>query len=94
MNKIGNLLKKTGFYKTLEILSGNPIILSKFYKRLFKNKSYYNAFSRIKDELISKDLIEIFYSVKNSYYKVRSIKLTQKGVRVKYTLKTLMKLVG
>jgi len=88
-----NLLKKIGFYKTLEILNnrGKSIALRKFYERLFKKKTYYNAFYRIKDEMISKELIAIYYDESD---RVKRIKLTRKGILAKQTLKALVELIG
>jgi len=90
---IGNLLKRIGFYQTLEILSikGDSITLRKFYERLLKKKSYHNAFLRIKSELTSKELILIYYEKSK---RGKRIKLTEKGILVKQTLNALMELIG
>ncbi len=74
-----SLLKKKGFKDTLAVL-----INQKDYqtdKHLFYNElnkfSYYNSFFRVKDELIKKGLIEI-----TNTNKVKTIKLTKKGLDV------------
>lgn len=98
MIETGNLLKKIGFYKTLEILSinGNSIRLREFYEKLLEGKSYHNAFLRIKSEMIEKELINIYYrKIKSKGYpKTKMIKLTPKGITVKQTLKALTGLIG
>lgn len=93
MIETGNLLKKIGFYKTLEILNtrGNAITLRTFHERLFKTKTYYNAFYRIKDDMISKGLVAIYYDESNE---VKRIKLTKKGILAKQTLQALLELIG
>lgn len=98
MNETGNLLKRIGFYKTLEILSikGNSIRLREFYEELLKGKSYHNAFIRIKSEMLKKGLINIYYKEFDykGYSRAKSIKLTKKGILVKQTLQALLELIG
>ncbi len=87
-----NLLKKIGFYKTLEILDekGGGTRLRTFYEKLHENGSYYNAFFRIKDIMILKEIIEIYYGKNN---RVKNIKLTTKGMTIKQTLIALLELM-
>jgi len=94
MIETGNLLRKIGFYKTLEILSikGDSITLREFYERLYKEESYYNAFLRVKDEMVSKGLIVIHYGEESYIFK--RIKLTEKGILAKQTLRALLELIG
>jgi len=82
----GHLLKKRGFYLTLSILpsDGSSIRLSEFFAELIKS-AYYNLFSRIKYELLKKNIIEIAYD-----QKPRCIKLTKNGVVLKHLLKELI----
>lgn len=76
---------KVGFKTALELLSekGKPMPLTNFY-RLFNNLLYYNAFLRIKDYMITHNLITI-YSDKNGI----KIAITTKGIN---TLKKLNEL--
>ncbi len=91
MIKKGDLIRKLGFHQTLGILSiqGKSITLRKFYEKLLEKGSFYNAFIRIKDEMISRDLIIIYYGEGN-----KRIKLTAKGIVVKQTLYALTELIG
>ena len=92
MIETGNIIRKLGFYRILELLSieGNSITLRKFYEKLLKQGSFYNAFIRIKDEMISKDLIIIYYGKTNGG---KRIKLTGKGIVVKQALSGIMELI-
>ncbi len=89
MIKTNNLLKKTGFYQTLEILSSQPVRLGVFYRELNK-ESYWNAFSRIKQEMLNHGIIEIY----RNYNTPRMIKLTRKGVEIKQALQRLIEVIG
>jgi len=84
----GHLLKKLGFYKTINILpgDGSSIRLSEFYAKLLKF-DHYNTFARIKFELLEKGFIEIGYNEKHSRY----IKLTKNGQILKHRLKELIR---
>jgi len=88
-----NLLKRVGFYKTLELLNtqGRAITLRTFYERLLKKGSYYNMFLRIKDTMITKEIIEIYYEKTN---KTKRIRLTKKGITIKQTLNALLEVIG
>lgn len=92
MSKKDNLLKKVGFYKTLEILDiqGRAITLRTFYERLLKRGLYYNAFIRIKDAMMAKEIIEIYYEKTN---RTKRIRLTRKGMTIKQTLNALLGLM-
>ncbi len=81
----GHLLRKIGFYRTLDILPGDggSIKLSEFFAELIKS-AYYNLFLRIKYELLKKNIIEIYNQ------KPRCIKLTKNGVVLKHLLKELI----
>lgn len=83
----GNLLRKIGFYRTLDILpgDGSSIYLNKFYAKLLKFDNY-KTFTRVKSELLKKKIIEIDYDQK----KARRIKLTGNGVVLKFRLKELI----
>jgi len=93
MIEIDNLLKRNGFYKTLEILNskGGSITLREFYERLLDNKCSYNTFLRIKSKMLLKGLIVIYYDESN---RRKKIKLTEQGILAKQTLKILMELIG
>lgn len=83
----GHLLKKSGFYKTINILpsDGRSIRLNEFYAKLTKY-DHYNTFLRIKSELLKKEIIEIDYNKKH----IRYIKLTGNGIVLKLRLKELI----
>lgn len=89
----GNLLKKLGFYQTLDILNtqGSAMSLRTFYERLYEKGSYYNIFYRIKDTMITTGIIEIYYE-KTNYTK--RIRLTKKGITIKQIISSLMELIG
>lgn len=84
----GHLLKKLGFYRTIEILpsDGKSIRLNEFYTKLLKS-DHYNTFARIRFELLEKEIIEIDYNEKH----IRYIRLTRNGVILKLRLKELIK---
>lgn len=88
-----NLLKQIGFYQTLKILdeTGRGIKLRAFYEKLHENGSYYNAVNRVKDTMISKEIIKIYYGKLSPG--VKSIKLTRKGITIKQTLTALLELM-
>ncbi len=82
----GHILRKIGFYKTINILpsDGQPIKLSEFYAKLIKSV-HYNTFIGVKSELLKKKIIEI-YNQKGA----KCIKLTGNGVVLKFRLKELI----
>ena len=83
----GHLLKKIGFYKTINILPSDrkSIKLNEFYAKLIES-DHYNTFLRIKFELLEKEIIEIYYNENH----VRNIRLTGKGVVLKHSVKELI----
>lgn len=94
----GNLLRKTGFYKTLSILpsDGRAIKMSEFHAELIKI-SYYNLFLRVKSDLLQKRIIEIDYKIvkiDHNQKPVRHIGLTKNGVVLKFRLKELIEQIG
>ncbi|MFX1417439.1 MAG: hypothetical protein ACFE9N_00820 [Promethearchaeota archaeon] len=84
------LLKKKGFKDTLHVLINQKDYKTDkhtFYNELNKF-SYYNSFFRVKEELITKGLIEIENTSKLKY-----IKLTDKGLEVYNKLKEINDMV-
>lgn len=83
----GNLLRKLGFYRTMEILpsDGRSIKLNDFYATLIKD-DHYNTFLRVKFDLLGKSIIEIDFNHKH----VRHIRLTGNGVILKLRLKEII----
>lgn len=83
-----SLLRKYGFYRTLDLLSsdGSKIPLEDFYKNL-KETDYYNMFLRIKKPLLRKDIISINYE---SEKKCKMIQLTKNGIILKLRLKEII----
>lgn len=83
----GHLLKKIGFYRTMEILPGDgrKIKLSEFFVKLLKS-DHYNTFARIKFDLLEKGIIEIDYNKNHTRY----IKLTRNGVILKHDVLRLI----
>ncbi|UPO70961.1 DNA binding protein [Varidnaviria sp.] len=92
MIRTDNLLKKVGFYATLEILNiqGRAITLRTFYERLLKKGLYYNAFIRIKETMKEKKIIEIYYEKTN---RTKRIRLTRKGMTIKQILNSLLEVM-
>lgn len=89
MSKTNNLLKKTGFYQTLEHLSSQPLRFGVFYREFLKN-GYYNAFIRVKEEMLKQGIIEIYRNYNGT---PRMIKLTPKGIGVKQALQRLIEVL-
>ncbi|MFX0021223.1 MAG: hypothetical protein ACFE9S_02785 [Candidatus Hermodarchaeota archaeon] len=80
------LLKKKGFKDTLSVLINQKDYKTDkhtFYNELNKF-SYYNSFFRVKEELIRKGLIVI-----ENTSKVKTIRLTEKGLDVYNKLKDI-----
>ena len=93
MIRTGNLLKRIGFYTTLEVLSinGRAMSLRTFYERLLKRGLNYNTFIRVKESMILKEIIEIYYEKTN---RTKRIRLTRKGITIKMTISALLELIG
>lgn len=83
-----SILKKYGFYRTLDLLSsdGNPISLMDFNNAIVET-AYYNLFLRIKQELLEKDIISIYFDTQK---KKRFIKLTKNGIVLKLRIKEVI----
>ncbi len=80
------LLKKKGFKDTLSVLINQKDYKTDkhtFYNELNKF-SYYNSFFRVKEELIRKGLIVI-----ENTSKIKTIRLTEKGLEVYNKLKDI-----
>ena len=89
LNKLRGLLRNIGFWHTLAIMSkfenfNGGIKLKDFYK-ILNNFSYYNAFLRIREDLVSLNLIEI----NEKPNLPNTIKLTEKGMKISEILKYL-----
>ena len=86
--KKNNLLKKIGFYRTLEVLSpdAKPITITEFFLK-FNTNGYYNQFIRIKEELLTKDIIKIQKSTDTGD---KMIFLTTNGALMKVRIKEIM----
>lgn len=84
MIKKGHLLRKTGFYRTINLLpsDGSIIKLREFFAKLMRFDNY-NTFLRVKSELLKKRIIEIDYNQ-------RHIRLTRNGVVLKLRLKEII----
>jgi len=90
VNDIINFLKKKGINDTLRVLTkfkNYSTEKQKFYSELNKF-SYYNSFSRVKDDLIKKGIIKIEKSNNKTY-----ISLTDKGLAVYNKLVEINKLI-
>lgn len=85
--KISSLLKKVGFYKTLQVLNsdGEPIYMREFFKE-FNKEGYYNQFLRIRKELVTKNIIQI----KKSKNGKEMILLTDNGILMKLRMKDII----
>ena len=84
-------LKKKGFRDTLEVLmqfKNYKTDKHTFYNELNKF-SYYNSFFRVKEELISKGLIQIEQNNKKKF-----VKLTDKGLEVYNRLVEINELIN
>lgn len=80
-HKIYTLLKKRGTIETILILSRMPrhkIVQHKFFNELNQEGSYYNAYLRVKKELLKKEIITFSLNQQNEYV----IELTQKGIAI------------
>lgn len=86
------LYKKRGFHETIFILysaKNYSLILPIFFERLEEIGSYYNAFFRVKDELLKYELIEY----KKNRNKEKIIALTDKGIDIAQILKRIEMLI-
>lgn len=85
--EIKSLLKKIGFYRTLQIMNydGIPIEIHKFYEK-FNKEGYHNQFLRIKKELLKKDIIQI----KKAKNRKRMISLTGNGIVLKLRIRDII----
>ncbi len=75
------LFRRRGFSETLEILADFPnkeAVQSTFFKRLSDVNSYPNTYFRVKDDLISHDIVA--YKLNKNNDKV--IYLTKKGIEI------------
>ena len=91
INELIGFLKKKGFRDTLQVLTqfkNYKTDKHTFYNELNKF-SYYNSFFRVKEELITKGLIEIIENNKKKY-----IKLTDKGLDVYNRLVDINQLIN
>ena len=81
-----SLFQRIGFFHTLDILDGqNKMSLREFYDAM-NEISYYNAFFRVKDEMVSCGLIKLTKAKK------RYIELTKEGKRIKDLVDELKKI--
>lgn len=86
------LFKKRGFYETLYTLynaKNYSLIFPEFFERLGEMGSYYNAFFRVKNEMIEHGLIEF----KKNRTDEKIIRLTKKGIDVTKILKRIDTLI-
>lgn len=86
------LFKKRGFYETLYTLynaKNYTLIFPEFFERLSEMGSYYNAFFRVKDDMINHGLIEF----KKNRTEEKIIRLTKKGIDITKILKKIDTLV-
>ena len=82
------LFKKRGFHETLLALfsaKNYSLSLTEFIDKISEFGSYYNAFFRVREELIKYGLI----TLKKNRYGDKSISLTEKGIRVCRILKRI-----
>jgi hypothetical protein len=82
------LAKKRGFHETLFTLYGAQnysLSLPEFFERLEEIGSYYNAFFRIKDDLIKYGILV----TKKNRYKEKVLGLTKKGVMIAKILRNI-----
>ena len=82
------LYKKRGFHETLYSLytaQNYSLTLPQFFEKLEEKDSYYNAFFRIKQEMLKYDII----SYKKNRYKEKVLSLTKKGVGIVKILKNI-----
>lgn len=86
------LFKKRGFYETLYTLynaKNYTLIFPEFFERLGEMGSYYNAFFRVKEDLVNHGLIEF----KKNRTNEKIIRLTKKGIEITKILKKIDSLV-
>lgn len=82
------LYKKRGFHETLFALysaQNYSLTLPEFFEKLEEQGSYYNAFFRIKSEMLKYDLL----LNKKNRNKEKVLALTQKGVDIVKILKSI-----
>lgn len=87
------LYKKRGFHESLFVLykaKNYSLSLPIFFERLTEFGSYYNAFFRVKNEMVDFGVIEY----KKSRNKERMIGLTPKGIKIVQILKQIEDLLS
>ncbi|MHA1338470.1 MAG: hypothetical protein ACTSRZ_00775 [Promethearchaeota archaeon] len=87
-NTFNSLFKKRGFFETLFALYGAKnyyATLPEFFDRLEELGSYYNAFFRVKNDMIKHGLI--VYG--RNRRKEKTIALTEKGIKIARILKKI-----
>ncbi len=87
-----SLLRKIGFYRTLQILdyNGEPIDINRFYQKLRNEGGYNNQFLRIKEDLLKKDIIQIRKAINGN----RLINLTANGIVLKLRIRDIIHQLG
>jgi hypothetical protein len=94
-DEMRDLFKMIGFWHTLKVLKeyitfyqkGDGILLEHFY-RILNHFSYHNAFLRVRDDLIRRNIIEMPIELSENK-RIKYIKLTKKGIKIYEILKLL-----
>jgi hypothetical protein len=92
-NRLYVLMKRRGFSETLKVLGSfenAEAVQAKFFEKFEESESYYNAYLRVKKQLLDSELIK--FKLNDSNEKV--IYLTEKGKQVLQKMNEIEELIG
>ncbi|XEO76470.1 hypothetical protein WKT22_01494 [Candidatus Lokiarchaeum ossiferum] len=92
-NKFYQMMKKRGFSETLKVLGAfdkQEAVQSKFFEKFEESESYYNAYLRVKKNLLESQLIKFKLNDNNE----KVIYLTDKGKEVLQKMEEIEELIG
>ncbi|WP_457559242.1 hypothetical protein [Candidatus Harpocratesius sp.] len=91
-NRLYTLMKRRGFAETLKVLGSFEkceAVQSKFFEKFEESDSYYNAYLRVKKQLLDSELIKFKLNENNE----KVIYLTDKGKQVLEKMEEIEKLI-
>ncbi|MHA1520757.1 MAG: hypothetical protein ACTSRK_11295 [Promethearchaeota archaeon] len=91
-NRLYTLMKRRGFSETLKVLGSfdkAEAVQSRFFEKFEKSESYYNAYLRVKKQLLDSELIKFKLNEANE----KVIYLTDKGKSVLQKMEEIEELI-
>lgn len=92
-NRLYTLMKRRGFAETLKVLGSFDkceAVQSKFFEKFEQSESYYNAYLRVKKQLLDTELIKFKLNENNE----KVIFLTDKGKKVLEKMEEIEKIIN